>query len=228
MPTPIRRPAPAQPKAVRIQPPLLSPDLEEEELCLGLAQADAEDEPITDCLFTGDCSDDFYKIEILGCRLDHCRLSGRLDRCYIRDTVFDTCDLSNIDLSGAILRRVSFRSCKLLGSKFAEARLDHVLFSDCPMQLTNLTLTSLKNVGFESCNLENGSLQEIKSSGLYFKNCRLTAASLFRTSLRAMDLTTDEISGIQVALDDLKGAVVTPLQACELAGLLGLIVKPSE
>lgn len=225
MPAPIRRPGPAVPKAVRIQKPVLSPQLEEDDLELRLLQIDAEDEPLTDCLLTGQCSEDFYKVEILGCKLDGCRLSGRLDRCYIRDTVFDSCDLSNIDLSGSILRRVAFLNCKLVGAKLAEARLDQVLFAGCPAKYANFTLAACKGVGFENCDLEGASLQELKQEGLYFKDCSLIAASLFRTPLKGLDFTTDQIAGFQVAAEDLKGALVTPYQACELAGLLGLIVK---
>ena len=103
--------------------------------------------------------------------------------------------------------------------------MDHVRFTGCHMRFVNLMLGVLKAVGFETCNLDGGVLQELKAQGLFFKDCQLTGASLFRTPLAGLDLTTDEITGIQVSLPELKGAIVTPFQACELAGLLGIIVK---
>ena len=43
-----------------------------------------------------------------------------------------------------------------------------------------------------------------------------------------MDFTTSQISGILLSGSELKGGVVTPLQAAELAPLLGLIVRLPE
>ena len=191
MPAPIPRPQNRQ-KPLRIQPPELPAGLTDGDLQALLLQADADDEPLSGFSLSGTCEEDFYKTEIRFCRFDRCRLSGRLDRCYFRDCVFDSCDLSNVDFSGSTLRRVVFKGCKLLGAKLPEVRMDQVRFTDCHMRLANLTLCG---------------------------------ASLFRTPLAGQDLTTDEITGIQVSLPELKGAVVTPYQACELAGLLGLIVK---
>ncbi|WP_288904063.1 Holliday junction resolvase RuvX [uncultured Alistipes sp.] len=176
-------------------------------------------EPLAGRLLTGASEEDFYKIEIRSCRFDRCRLSGRLDRCYIRDTVFDSCELSNADFTGGTFRRVHFTNCKLLGAKLPEIRMDHVRFTGCHMRFVNLMLGVLKAVGFETCNLDGGVLQELKAQGLFFKDCQLTGASLVRTPLAGLDLTTDEITGIQVSLPELKGAIVTPFQACELAGL---------
>lgn len=224
MPAPIPRPQNRQ-KPLRIQPPELPAGLTDGDLQALLLQADADDEPLSGFSLSGTCEEDFYKTEIRFCRFDRCRLSGRLDRCYFRDCVFDSCDLSNVDFSGSTLRRVVFKGCKLLGAKLPEVRMDQVRFTDCHMRLANLTLCVVKAVGFEGCNLDGAVLQEMTHTGLYFKNCQLTGASLFRTPLAGQDLTTDEITGIQVSLPELKGAVVTPYQACELAGLLGLIVK---
>ena len=45
------------------------------------------------------------------------------------------------------------------------------------------------------------------------------------TSLKGIDLTEDEIEGLLVSGPELRGAIVTPLQACDLARLLGLIIR---
>ncbi len=224
MPAPIPRPE-KKARPVRIQPPQLPAALPEADLQARLLQADADDEPLEGCLLLGETAEDFYKTEVRCCRLQGCRLSGRLDRCYFRDAVFDTCDLSNADFSGCTFRRVVFQNCKMLGVKLPEARLEQVRFAGCHLRFANLSLCVLKSVGFEGCNLDGAVLQEMRLEGAFWKDCQLTGASLFRTPLDGQDLTSDEITGIQVSLPELKGAVVTPFQACELAGLLGLIVK---
>ena len=51
------------------------------------------------------------------------------------------------------------------------------------------------------------------------------AAELFKTPLEGMDLTTCQIDGLIVDPPSLRGAVVTAVQACGLAKLLGLIIR---
>ena len=45
------------------------------------------------------------------------------------------------------------------------------------------------------------------------------------TSLAGIDLTTDDIDGLLLMGGELKGAVVTLLQAANLAKLLGVVIK---
>ena len=58
-----------------------------------------------------------------------------------------------------------------------------------------------------------------------FTDCDLTRATLFGTPMKGLDLTTCTLDGVLVNLPDLRGMIVTPLQAAELAKLLGLVVK---
>ena len=47
----------------------------------------------------------------------------------------------------------------------------------------------------------------------------------FETNLKGIDFTTSNIEGIVVSIKDLKGAIVSEMQAIELAKLLGIIIK---
>lgn len=60
-----------------------------------------------------------------------------------------------------------------------------------------------------------------------FDACDLTQADVFRTPLAGIDLSTCDIQGIVVSSDfrELRNCLVSPLQAVELAGLLGVKVK---
>ena len=58
-----------------------------------------------------------------------------------------------------------------------------------------------------------------------FNDCDLTRATIFRTPLKGLDMTTCTLDGLMVNLPDLRGMIVTPLQAAELAKLLGLVVR---
>ena len=43
--------------------------------------------------------------------------------------------------------------------------------------------------------------------------------------MKGIDMTTCTLDGLLVNLPDLRGMIVTPLQAAELAKLLGLVVR---
>ena len=45
----------------------------------------------------------------------------------LTDVRFENCDLSNVSFAGTTFYRVEFISCKLLGTGFPEATLNHVL-----------------------------------------------------------------------------------------------------
>ncbi len=61
-----------------------------------------------------------------------------------------------------------------------------------------------------------------------FSRCDLTQCEITNTSLKGLDLRSCSLSGMAVVPECLRGAVVTPLQAVELAGLLGLVIRPED
>ena len=68
-------------------------------------------------------------------------------------------------------------------------------------------------------------LQEVKFEKTVFENCDLTNGFFNKTFLGKMDLTTCEISGIDVDIPNVYGTTVTTIQALELSRLLGLNIK---
>ena len=55
--------------------------------------------------------------------------------------------------------------------------------------------------------------------------CRLLDCNLCGTVLSGIDFTTCDIGGWLLGGVELRGAVVTPFQAAELARLLGVVIK---
>ena len=53
----------------------------------------------------------------------------------------------------------------------------------------------------------------------------LVEADFSHAPLRGIDLRTSRISGITLNISDLKGAVITSLQAIDLLPLLGVIIE---
>ncbi|MBQ7138258.1 MAG: pentapeptide repeat-containing protein, partial [Clostridia bacterium] len=104
-----------------------------------------------------------------------------------------------------ILRGVTLRDCKADYVNLSEIKADRMLLTGCAMPEAAVESANLKNVKFTDCDL--------------------TRATLFSTPMKGIDMTTCTLDGILVNLLDLRGMVVTSLQASELAKLLGLVVK---
>ena len=164
--------------------------------------------------------------EFHGCLFDGCRLLDmEIEGVFFVDVVFRDCDLSNLSMRGGVFIRCVFERCRLTGADLAEASLTDVTFLNCKGDYLGLAQARCKDVRFVGCELTEAGMQEMQLARTVFEGCRLQRAELFHTPLSGIDLTTDEIDGIRLEGSELKGAIVTPLQACELARLLGLIIR---
>jgi len=83
----------------------------------------------------------------------------------------------------------------------------------------------MERTAFRSCRLEHADFQQVKLAGTFFSECDLTQVQLSGTGLKGTDISTCSIDGLGVRIEDLAGAIVSPLQAVELAKLMGIIVK---
>ncbi|MGZ2607414.1 pentapeptide repeat-containing protein [Bacteroides fragilis] len=143
----------------------------------------------------------------------------------LTDVRFENCDLSNVSFAGTTFYRVEFISCKLLGTGFPEATLNHVLMDHCYGQYINLSMVKMRTVRFSHCNFRNGSLNDSKLMPAAFDTCELLEADFSHTSLKGIDLRNSRIAGIQLNIADLKGAIVSSLQAIDLLPLLGVKIE---
>lgn len=164
--------------------------------------------------------------EFRGCRFEDCRLTGgSADGGFFTDVLFENCDLSNFAFQRCGFRRVEFRQCKAVGADFSESFLEHTLFEGCKGRLISLVGSKLKYVLLKSCDFAEGNFGECTLASAEFTDCVLKRAVFLHTPLKGMDLTSDDIEGIILSGPELRGAAVTPLQACDLARYLGLTVK---
>lgn len=165
-------------------------------------------------------------LSINNCTFNHilfseCELKG----AQLTDVRFENCDLSNLSFASAVFYRVEFISCKLLGTNFSETTLNHVRMEGCSSQYINLAMSKMRTVRFSNCDFRNGSFNDSKLMPAAFDGCELLEADFSHTSLRGIDLRTNRIAGIQLNIADLRGAVVTPMQAMELLPLLGVVIE---
>ncbi len=141
------------------------------------------------------------------------------------DCIFEGCDLSNASFSGGSIHRVEFIGSKLVGARFDESNIKDVLMERVSGRYLNLSFSKVKGLHFIDSDLQGGIFQEVKKEGLLFRDTNLTNGYFNKTPLNKVDFTTCNIAGIDVEIENLKGAEVTALQALELTRLMGLIVK---
>ncbi len=128
-------------------------------------------------------------------------------------------------LQKASLYRVEFIACKLLGTNLSETTMNHVLLHDCNASYINLAMSKMNQVRFSHCHFRNGSFNDCRFSSVAFDSCDLVEADFSHAPLRGIDLRTSRIGGITLNISDLKGAVITSLQAMDLLPLLGVIIE---
>lgn len=141
------------------------------------------------------------------------------------DVRFENCDLSNVNFTASALYRVEFISCKLLGTYFPDSTLNHLLIHDCNASYINLAMSKMNQARFSHSLLHNGSFNDCRISSVAFESCELIEADFSHTSLSGIDLRTCRINGLILNVSDLRGAIVTSLQAMDLLPLLGVVIK---
>jgi uncharacterized protein YjbI with pentapeptide repeats len=141
------------------------------------------------------------------------------------DVRFINCDLSNVDFSGAIIHRTEFINCKLMGINLSNAALQNVLIKECNGKFAFMRFVQIKKVIFEDSLLESSDFQSSELLRTSFLNCDLKLSQMCGTSLSGIDFSTSNIEGLGIRVEDIKGVIVSPIQAVDLSKLLGIIIK---
>jgi len=188
------------------------------------------DERVEECLFTGVSyvGENLKSLDVLKCRFVKCDFSEcGMELAGFRDTVFEACDFSNCDFSKASFQRTIFQGCKLMGADFIEGSLRQVRFLDVSGDYVNFADSRIQDTVFEKSKLPNAAFSRCKLAAS-FDMCDLTQSLFQQTLIKDIDLRTCQLQGIQITLPDLRGAIVTPMQASELAVLLGLVIREQD
>ncbi|WP_020615088.1 pentapeptide repeat-containing protein [Paenibacillus daejeonensis] len=148
----------------------------------------------------------------------------RVDESEWVDVIFEHCDLSNLDLSNAIMHRVLFRDCKLMGLELSEATLRQVSFENCDMRYMNMRYADLKRVSFDQCAMMNADAYQASFQEVSITRSNVDQIQLTGVKLAGLDLSSCEFDAIDAEPGDLRGCKISPAQAIAFAPLLGLIV----
>lgn len=162
-------------------------------------------------------------LQFTGCQFDKCVFEpSRLKRLDFVDCVFNQCELSNFDVPGYALKRVSFIGCRMTGAGFANGAMRDVTFENGMLDYFAVSESKLERVVFMGCPMRESQWSNVKLSRVRFDHDDLTKTQWSFTPLNGIDVTTCRLEGIRVDLYDLRGLRIAPEQAVSLCGLMGV------
>lgn len=168
----------------------------------------------------------YTPIPVQTCLFRKCDFSlSQLHKASFRHVVFEHCDFSNVMWTECRFERVEFRLCKLMGSVFSAALWRHVLFEEISGEYCSFSGGDFDRTQFKQCSVTNSSLSDCKWKQVQFDKTDFSSCEFLHTSLKGVDLRDCQLNGIRLAGPELRGAMVTSLQAVELSRFLGLEIN---
>jgi uncharacterized protein YjbI with pentapeptide repeats len=119
--------------------------------------------------------------------------------CSWTDVWFSGCVLAGVQAFAGVLRRVTFRGCKLDSVNFRECSLTDVLFEDCVLRDADFGGSKLTRVRFGGSTLSDVDFTKVTCTDVDLRGAKL---------------------GIRAGYDALRGARIDTLQLVTLAPLL--------
>lgn len=140
-------------------------------------------------------------------------------------TVFDTCDLSNANITGCDFFGATFRDCKLMGLQFSKtASLVGVTFMRCNFDYADFRGINLSKQDLSSCSFIETDLSLANLEKTIFMDSRIQNIKLNEAKLSMTDFRGAEIQGFNLRSMNLKGAIFSARQLKMLAEDVGILI----
>ena len=154
--------------------------------------------------------------------------TARLKLAQLLDVRFERGDWSGSVWEKAHVQRGEWLHCRMVGVHWNEANFENVLWQQCNGELARFWSATFKATRFDHCVLREASFEGCNLAGVVFRQCDLSNADFRGTKLHGADFRSSIISGMQVGIKELQGAIIAPQQAVQLASLLGGVVKDED
>lgn len=164
----------------------------------------------------------FHGVVLEGCRFISCSL----EKADFIDVRFHNCDFSNCAFHESYFSRCDIQGCKGVGADFGNGKWQNVTVADCNFRYAGFDRTSMHTVQITDSSLYGANMAGCTLKNLMLQQVDCSSVSFFQTPLKGLDFTTCHLDGIVVSGDfrELRGAIVNPYQAAELAKLMGLVI----
>ena len=190
------------------------------------AEPPRDDDSYSDCLiercgFPGPAR----RLSITRARLRNVRFGAALPAAELEDVIFDSCDLSNVDFSDAILLRTVFMNCRMTGVNFGGAVLRDTALENSMAEYANFRFARLDRVSFTGCGCANADFGEASFDRVRLERTDLRQAQMSGTCLTDIDFTSCEIDGLGARPENLRGAIFSADQAVTAAKIIGITIR---
>jgi uncharacterized protein YjbI with pentapeptide repeats len=173
-------------------------------------------------------------LTLSGSRFVECAVTGvtfdgtSLRRCRISDMWFGETRFVAADIAESTVVDAWLSGCVLAGVQAFSTLLRRVTFRHCKLDSVNFRDATLTDVTFEDCVLRDPDFAAAKLTRVRFPGCTLSGAAFTKATCSAVDLRGATL-GITAGYDALRGATIDSLQLMTLAPLLahhlGITVK---
>lgn len=164
----------------------------------------------------------FETVVFSGCTFEHVDFS----RSTFSDVLFADCRFLQCRMGRCWLSQCDFRSCSAPGMPFDEGRLSNVSADCCQMRYASFAAAAIDRFRASETVLAESSWHRARIKRLELDGCDLAHADFFGAPLAGVDLSRAVIDGLVVSdtFRELRGCIVSPAQAVDLARLLGVVV----
>lgn len=143
----------------------------------------------------------------------------------LEDVEFINCDLSNLSFIDTSFFRVKFENCKLFGTNFVDSDFDNVIIKDSMCNLINIAGLKIQNTKIINSNFKESRIMSCGLKNMVIEDVNLSRSDIINTKLKDIDLSSNNIDGIKVDLNNIKGAIINFQQSIDLIELLGVKIK---
>lgn len=158
--------------------------------------------------------------------LEKCQMqSGVWEKLQTMEVMWEQCDVSNTKMYESNWWKVKMVNCKLVGTHVNASILENVEFDSVKAEYLQVRYGKLRNVVFKDSDLKMADFSNSDLSGCVLKNCDLQEAEFYGAKLVGTDLRGSNLDKIKLSVVEIKGAIVTSVQAMYLMNLLGVEVR---
>ncbi|WP_326729200.1 pentapeptide repeat-containing protein [Streptomyces phaeochromogenes] len=157
----------------------------------------------------------FMDCALVGCAVDETRLR----RARVLDSVLTGMRGVGTDLGSSTFRDVEIVDARLGGVQLHGAVLERVVVRGGKIDYLNLREARLRDVVFDGCVLVEPDFGGARLERVEFVDCVLKGADLSGATLVDVDLRRAAEVGFARGVDRLAGAVISPAQLMDLAGV---------
>lgn len=145
----------------------------------------------------------------------------------LTDVRFESCRFTGCKMERSWLNRCDLESCSAPGMSYRKSRLTSVSFLDSQLRYADFSESSITKMAARGTSFAESAWHDVKLKQVELDGCALTRSEVLRTPLSGIDLSTCDISGMVVSqtFRELRGCIVSPEQAMQLAGLLGVRIS---